>query len=208
MNLNLLSLTVSLALGSAPAPVEVLWPDGAPGAKGTEDADKPALTVYLPPADKANGAAVVVCPGGGYAHSRTATRAGSRPCGSRTTALPPSCCVTGSPRAYRHPRADAGRATGHPHRPRRAPRNGMSTRKKLACGVFRRAGNLASTAATHFDAGNPDATDPVERVSCRPDFAILCYPVITFLPPYAHTGSRDNLLGPRADEKLVREPVQ
>jgi acetyl esterase/lipase len=57
--------------------------------------------------------------------------------------------------------------------------------------------------ATHFDEGQPDADDPIERVSCRPDFAILCYPVITLQPPYAHMGSRRNLLGEKADEALV-----
>ena len=45
---------------------ELLWPAGAPGAQGDEDADRPTLTVHLPPADKATGAAVVICPGGGY----------------------------------------------------------------------------------------------------------------------------------------------
>src|SRR5713101_1458974 len=44
----------------------LVWPQGAPGAVGEEEKDKPSLTVFLPPADKANGAAVVVCPGGGY----------------------------------------------------------------------------------------------------------------------------------------------
>src|SRR5262249_47515208 len=69
MNLALVTLTLSLAAAQVNAPkVELLWPKGAPGAAGTEDADKPTLTIYLPPADKANGAAVVVCPGGGYGH--------------------------------------------------------------------------------------------------------------------------------------------
>src|SRR6266481_5274574 len=46
--------------------VILLWPQGAPGAVGNETQDKPSLTAYLPPADKANGTAVVICPGGGY----------------------------------------------------------------------------------------------------------------------------------------------
>ena len=68
---------------------------------------------------------------------------------------------------------------------------------------FSAGGHLASTAATHFDNGKADAADPIERVSCRPDFAVLCYPVITLKPPYAHMGSRYNLLGKNASEKLV-----
>jgi hypothetical protein len=44
----------------------ILWPEGAPGAAGTSDADRPAVSIFLPPSDKATGSAVVVCPGGGY----------------------------------------------------------------------------------------------------------------------------------------------
>ncbi|HYH55941.1 MAG TPA: prolyl oligopeptidase family serine peptidase, partial [Anseongella sp.] len=51
--------------------------------------------------------------------------------------------------------------------------------------------------------GSPDAADPVEKLSSRPDFAILIYPVISFLPPHAHQGSRENLLGPGAPDSLV-----
>jgi acetyl esterase/lipase len=66
---------------------------------------------------------------------------------------------------------------------------------------FSAGGHLASSAATHFDAGNPKSDDPVERQSCRPDLAILVYPVITLEGPHAHEGSRKNLLGdsPRKD---------
>src|SRR5262245_43137108 len=66
MNLAMI-LTLTLITQAAAEPkVEPLWPKGAPGAVGTEAADKPTLAVYLPPAEKATGAAVVVCPGGGY----------------------------------------------------------------------------------------------------------------------------------------------
>jgi acetyl esterase/lipase len=68
---------------------------------------------------------------------------------------------------------------------------------------FSAGGHLASTAATHFDDGNADAADPIDKVGCRPDFAILCYPVITLKPPYAHAGSRKNLLGDKPDPKLL-----
>src|SRR6266542_1884953 len=60
--LAILAVVVS-ALGQTPV---LLWPDGAPGALGAEDKDKPSLTPYLPDAEKASGAALVVCPGGGY----------------------------------------------------------------------------------------------------------------------------------------------
>src|SRR5438128_12359434 len=68
---------------------------------------------------------------------------------------------------------------------------------------FSAGGHLASTAATHFDAGKPDASDAIERMSCRPDFAILAYPVITMEQGTTHGGSRRHLLGANPDPKLV-----
>ena len=68
---------------------------------------------------------------------------------------------------------------------------------------FSAGGHLASTIATHFDAGNPSAADPVERFSSRPDAAILIYPVITMKEPFTHLGSRENLLGKNPSAKLI-----
>jgi acetyl esterase/lipase len=68
---------------------------------------------------------------------------------------------------------------------------------------FSAGGHLASTVGTRFDAGRPDAADPVERAGCRPDFLILCYPVISMEPPVGHAGSRNNLLGPNPPAELV-----
>jgi acetyl esterase/lipase len=76
--------------------------------------------------------------------------------------------------------------------------------KRIGVMGFSAGGHLASTAATHFDPGKPDAEDPIERVSCRPDFAILCYAVIAFDEPYTHRGSQRNLLGEDPDPELVR----
>ena len=70
---------------------------------------------------------------------------------------------------------------------------------------FSAGGHLASTAATHFDSGNPGAADPIDRAGSRPDFVILGYPVITLEAPYAHGGSARNLLGDNPDPKLLRE---
>jgi acetyl esterase/lipase len=70
---------------------------------------------------------------------------------------------------------------------------------------FSAGGHLASTVATHFDKGNPNATDPIDRASSRPDFVVLGYPVISFEPPYAHSGSAKNLLGENPDPKLIDE---
>jgi len=70
---------------------------------------------------------------------------------------------------------------------------------------FSAGGHLASTASTHFDAGDPQAADPIDRLGCRPDFAILAYAVISFTTPYTHQGSLHNLLGDNPDPKLVQQ---
>jgi acetyl esterase/lipase len=69
---------------------------------------------------------------------------------------------------------------------------------------FSAGGHLASTAGTHFDKGDPNGSDPIDKQSSRPDFMILAYPVITFLEPYAHLGSLHALLGVKPDPQLVR----
>src|SRR5262249_20700194 len=69
---------------------------------------------------------------------------------------------------------------------------------------FSAGGHLASTAATHFDAGNPQASDPIDRAGSRPDFAVLCYPVISFTTEYTHKGSRQFLLGDNPDPELLK----
>jgi acetyl esterase/lipase len=68
---------------------------------------------------------------------------------------------------------------------------------------FSAGGHLASTAGTHFDAGKPDAEDPIERVSSRPDRMILVYPVIALATPYGHNGSLRNLLGDKPSQESI-----
>src|SRR5436190_18690468 len=69
---------------------------------------------------------------------------------------------------------------------------------------FSAGGHLASSAATHVDAGKADAADPIDRASSRPDFSVLGYPVISFVEPWTHQGSKTNLLGEHADAVLAR----
>src|SRR5438132_8623848 len=69
---------------------------------------------------------------------------------------------------------------------------------------FSAGGHLASSASTHFDSGRSDAADPLDRVSSRPDFAILGYPVISFVESWTHQGSKTNLLGAHPDPALAR----
>ena len=78
--------------------------------------------------------------------------------------------------------------------------------KKDKIGImgFSAGGHLASTAGTHFDKGNPNATDSIDRISSRPDFMILMYPVITMSQPYMHQGSRNNLISAMADSSTAK----
>ncbi|MBS0207398.1 MAG: alpha/beta hydrolase [Planctomycetes bacterium] len=182
--------------------IRLLWPDGAPGAVGSEDLDKPGLWIYLPPADKANGTAVVVCPGGGYgglALDHEGKQIAEYLNGQGIAAFVLRYRL--APR-YRQPSPmlDVQRAL-------RTVRAGAQQwnldPKRVGVMGFSAGGHLASTAATHFDQGKTDSSDPVDAVSCRPDFAILCYPVIAFGTDYVHRGSQNNLLGPEQDPKLI-----
>ena len=193
----------STILAAEPKP-ELLWPDGAPGAKGDKPDDKPTLTVWLPEKEKRVGTAIVVCPGGGYSH--LATDHEGVPVARWLNKLGVAAIVL----EYRH----KGRGYQHPAPLQDAQRAIRTVRARAEefgvkpdrIGIlgFSAGGHLASTAGTHFDAGNPKAADPIERFSCRPDFMILCYPVIALGESYTHRGSQKNLLGKRPDPKLVR----
>jgi acetyl esterase/lipase len=189
-------------LAAAEPTVELLWPNGAPEAAGTEDADKPTLTVWLAPADKANGCAVVVCPGGGYGH--LAVDHEGKQIAEFLNSLGVSAFMLKyrlAPR-YKHPAPlqDAQRAI---RTVRARAADWKIDPKRVGIMGFSAGGHLTSTAATHFDDGKPDAQDSIEKVSCRPDFAVLCYPVISLTTSYTHVGSKNNLLGKDADPKLA-----
>jgi acetyl esterase/lipase len=195
MTLLLAVLLAAAAPASRDAPVVSLWPSGAPGALGAEDVDQPSLTVYRAPAGKATGAAVVVCPGGSYA--RLAMDHEGRQVAEWLNGHGLAAVVLKyrlGPR-YRHPAPlqDAQRAI----RWVRANASDLAVRPD-AVGIwgFSAGGHLAATAATKFDEGDANAADPLDRPSSRPDFAVLAYPVISFVEEYAHAGSRSNLLGP------------
>ncbi|GIW87607.1 MAG: beta-xylanase [Isosphaeraceae bacterium] len=186
-----------------------LWPAGAPGALGNDpgedpfhSGDIPTITVWLPARDRATGAAVVICPGGGYGFLATEHE------GSEVAAWLNSIGVAGimlkyriAPR-YRHPAPleDAQRAMRLVRH--HAQAWGIDPDRVGILG-FSAGGHLASTVSTHFDTGRHEAADPVERQSCRPDFAILVYPVIALATEYGHSGSRTNLLGDRPDPALL-----
>ncbi|MCJ7776954.1 MAG: alpha/beta hydrolase [Sedimentisphaerales bacterium] len=202
-----MSLAAMAAVENAASPQkeELLWPDGTPGAKGDQEGDKPTLTIYLPPKEKVTGAAVVICPGGGYGSLAMDHE------GRQIAQWLNSLGVTGFILKYRHRNSGAG--YGHPaplqdaQRAIRMVRShaqewGIDSNRVGIIG-FSAGGHLASTTGTHFDNGNADANDTVEKVSCRPDFMILIYPVISFTEWYVHAGSRQNLLGGKPDKNIL-----
>jgi len=182
-----------------------LWTDGAPGAKGSEDGDKPTLTIYLPAKEKATGAAVVICPGGGYGHLAMDHE------GHQIAQWLNSFGVAGFILQYRHSKRGAG--YGHPVPLQDAQRAVRMVRSRAEewkvdparIGIlgFSAGGHLASSAGTHFQNRYSDAKDSIDKVSCRPDFMVLIYPVISFTESFTHKGSRRNLLGSNPDRKLI-----
>lgn len=180
-----------------------LWTGKAPGALGDAEHDRPTLTIYLPYGKQGAGTGVVLCPGGGYA--ALALNHEGRQVANYLNAHGVAVFVLkyrlGSNK-YRHPvqLGDVQRAIRLVRT--RAKDFGVEPDRIGVMG-FSAGGHLASTAATLFDEGNPQAADPVDRASSRPDFAILCYPVISFVTPYTHKGSMRNLLGDNPDPKLV-----
>ncbi len=177
-----------------------LWPGGAPGAQGREPVDIPTLTPYLVPKDKATGAAVIVCPGGGY--TRLAEHEG-RPVAEWLNTIGVQAFVLKyrlGPR-YQHPAPlqDAARAIRTLRA--RATEWGLDPERIGILG-FSAGGHVASTAGTHFDAGKADAPDPIERMSSRPNILMLLYPVIT-MRELTHAGSKKNLLGADPKPELV-----
>lgn len=207
--ISLLFATVAAAADGGPKTYP-LWPEGAPGALGKETGnannpgDVPTVTVFPADPAKANGASVVICPGGGYGFLATEHE------GTEVAAWLNSLGVTGvmlkyrlGPR-YRHPVMlhDAQRALRTVRA--RSKEWGLDPNRVAILG-FSAGGHLASTAATHFDAGHSEAADPIDRESCRPDLAILVYPVVALATPYGHAGSAQNLLGANPPNYLVSD---
>ena len=180
-----------------------LWETGAPGALGTEDKDIPTLTVFKPAEGAATGAAMVICPGGGYGGLAQHE-------GKDYAEWLAKNGVTGfvlkyrlGSGGYRHPRMleDAARAVRTVRA--RASEWGVDSNRVGIMGSSA-GGHLASTLLTHFDNGNASATDSIDRQSSRPDLGILCYPVIT-MGDFTHKGSKKNLLGENPSEELSNQ---
>ncbi len=187
----------------APTQHEVyLWDKGAPGALGTGPDDKPTINIFLPPSYIAARSGVIICPGGGYkmlmigyegediAHWFNSIGVAAFVLKYRIRPYQNPIPLEDALRAMRFVRYNAAKFSIDPH--------------KIGIIGFSAGGHLASTVITHFDEGTLDPADPIDKVSARPDFAILGYPVITMLDPFTHQGTMYNLLGKNPTDEQRR----
>ncbi|MEZ5106356.1 MAG: alpha/beta hydrolase [Draconibacterium sp.] len=213
LNLLLIALTITTILNAQDKTLKV-WPNGAPNDNGMKEPEEKyeglrvrnvseaEMYVYLPEENN-SGAAVVICPGGGYWIEAMDHE------GYDMAAWLKSKGVTGIVLKYRLP-------YGHHEVPasdlKRAIQIVRSNAKewgidpqKVGIAGSSAGGHLASTVGTHFDTGIKDSSDPIDKISCRPDFMLLLYPVVTFNEEFGHMGSRKNLIGEGNDWKMVEE---
>jgi acetyl esterase/lipase len=200
----LLVLLVSTLAGKAHAQSNqiVLWDNGAPNAVGKEPQDIPTITSFLAPKQTATGAAILVCPGGGYSHLSEIKE------GSDVAKWLNSLGISAFVLKYRlgmryhqpNQLIDVARAMRIVRS--RAREWNIDTHRIGILG-FSAGGHLASTLGTHFDSGKRESKDEVERFSSRPDLMILIYPVIT-MGELTHKGSKQNLLGENPAPELIQ----
>jgi len=169
-----------------------LWNAAAPQATGETDADKPGVWIY-PATKNANGAAIVICPGGGYAIHAT-DHEGVQPAKYFNSIGVTAFVLRYRLSPYRHPvpLLDAQRALRFVRS--HADEFGIDKHRVGILG-FSAGGHLTSTSVTHFDNGDANAADAVDKESSRPDFGILGYPVVSLSAEFAHQGSGKNLFG-------------
>ncbi len=221
---NLIALLVLFAFLSplsAQNQILPLWQGDPPNYKETgevtiwdtsdivrvRNVQKPDIAVFLPSKKNSTGEAVVICPGGGYgilaydwegsdiAHWLNSKGIAGivlkyRLPGSKSNIVPHLSPLMDAQRAMRMVRAHADKWNINPG--------------KIGIMGFSAGGHLASTLSTHFDEGDPQSNDPVEQESCRPDFSILVYPVVSFAADFSHKGSARNLLGEDASAELLQ----
>lgn len=190
-----------------------LWPERIRGSNEIEEKEtviegtlianitEPTLTIVLPEKNVATGSAVVICPGGGYVYESIFSE------GTEVAKKFALHGIAGIVLKYRLPNEHADIPLLDAQRAIRVVRYRAKDwdidSYKIGILGFSAGGHLASTAGTHFENGLLNVDDPIERISCRPDFMILVYPVITMKKEYTHLGSRTNLLGEDPDSKLI-----
>jgi len=191
-----------------------VWPNGTPGeivspkpeetfdGKRVRYVSEPTLTIYLPTKELNTNVAVVICPGGGYGMEAMDHE------GYEVAEFLQNQGIAGIVLKYRLP-------YGHSEIPLQDAQQAIRMVRfhaeewsvdpaKIGIAGFSAGGHLASTLSTHFDSGNKDATIAMDKLSCRPDFSILLYPVVTFKEEWGHMGSRENLIGKTNDWKIIQ----
>lgn len=190
-----------------------VWPNGAPtgngittpeevfGGRRVRNVSEAEIYVYLPKQGVNTGAAVVICPGGGYVMEAMDHE------GHAMAEWLVQQGVAGIVLKYRLPNGHHEVPLDDVQRTIRIVRQKANEwgikPSKIGIAGSSAGGHLASTAGTKFDPGKPNAADPLEKVSCRPDFMLLLYPVISFNEAFGHMGSRNNLIGPGNKWELV-----
>ena len=205
--LHALVLAITV-LQAQPMPIQdgqllPLWPGGAPGALGTADADVPAMTVYLPRTMTANTPAMIVCPGGGY--GALAANHEGRQVANYLNSLGMAAFVLRyrlGPR-YHHP-IELGDAQRAIRTVRARAAEWRLDPARIGIMGFSAGGHLAMSASTWMESVQVSANDEIDRVSSRPDFAVLGYPVISMTAAWTHKGSLRNLLGDTPDPELAK----
>lgn len=205
----------AVTLGYAQDFVLKVWPAGAPDDNGMREPEEKydgvrvrkvseaELYVFLPEKEKNTGAAVVICPGGGYMIEAMDHE------GYDMARWLAERGVAGIVLKYRLPYGHHQIPSGDARQALRIVRMNAESwnidPEKVGIAGSSAGGHLASTAGTRFDYGEQNSSDPVSRMSSRPDFMLLLYPVITFREDYGHMGSRKNLIGEGNDWKMARE---
>ena len=196
----------------AAEPVITIWPEGVPGLRADASAEKmdqgrlsnvhePTLTYFAAPAGRASGAAVIICPGGGY-NILSWDKEGTEPAQWYNSLGVAAFVLKYRLREYGQPAPlrDVLRAVRLVRS--RAAEFGIKPDRIGVMG-FSAGGHLASCAGTLYDAPEGRTGAPLDSVSARPDFLVLIYPVITMKDPMAHAGSRRSLLGPAPTPELI-----
>ncbi len=192
-----------------------VWPNGAPNSNGMDEPEvitekghiknisEAEMYIYLPDENINTGAAVVICPGGGYWIEAVQHE------GFEIAEWLKSRGVAGIILKYRLPYGHHEIPSGDARRAMRIVR--MNAKEwginpdKIGIAGSSAGGHLASTVGTRFDTGKKESTDFIEKLSCRPDFMLLLYPVISFREYFGHMGSRKNLIGEGNSWELVEK---
>lgn len=211
---TILMIILTMVMANAQDYTLKVWPAGPPDDNGitlpeekydgvrVRNVTVPEMYVFLPAKEKNPGAAVLICPGGGYQILAMDHE------GYDMARWFAERGVAGIVLKYRMPNGHHQIPSGDARRAMRIVRSRAAEwgidPSKLGIAGSSAGGHLASTVGTRFDTGNPDAAVAEERFSCRPDFMLLLYPVITFREEFGHMGSRKNLIGQGNDINMVR----